>query len=92
MTTFVLAALITIGAEKSVCPAQPQPATVLERQSDGVYLEVPGPTGCRTVYEEREEEWTATPEAGGTHTKETKPPVERPRRKPEIIVKPRPDR
>lgn len=77
MTELLLAALITVGSDKSVCPQRAQ--TMLEKQANGVYLEVPRPTECRWVYEEREEEWTAEPEKGGTFTRITKPKTEVPR-------------
>lgn len=77
MTGLLLAVFITVGSDRSVCPQRDQ--TMFEKQANGVYLEVPRPTGCRWVYEEREEEWTETPERGGTFTRITKPKVERPR-------------
>ena len=87
MTGFVLAVLITVGSDKSVCP--PHEQTMLEKQATGVYLEVPRPTDCQWIYEEREEEWTADPERGGTFTKVTKPKTVKPR--PSRKGDPKPD-
>ena len=77
MTGALLAVLLTIGSERSTCPQNEQ--TVLKKLPSGVYVEVPRPTGCQWIYEEREEEWTEMPERGGQFTRETKPRVVKPR-------------